>query len=790
MLNIKKYIKCFSLPSINFSNMNKFSQYRFLFIFSFLLATSFFLPYIIQDGGSFLFYGDYTVQQIPFYQEAHRAILHGDIFWNWNTDLGANFIGSYSFYLLGSPFFWLTLPFPNYLMVAILPWLLVLKFTLASVFCFAFIKRYVKNINFAFIGAVLYAFSGFSIYNIFFNHFHEMIVLFPLLLYALDELLENNRRGIFAVAVLLNALCNYYFFIAEVIFILIYFFVRILNGSWKKLDAKLMIALYFEAIIGVVCACVIIFPTYLSIIQIPRTGNKLSGWDMLFYGENHTYGNILAAFFLPPELPAKPMFFSNIGAKWSSMAAWLPLFSMTGAIAWLFRRKKDWVNRLILVLMFFLAVPILNSSFQLFSNNFYTRWLYMFVLIIALATALALDNCKEKELSRSFYWTIIATAVIAIPVGLIINPDTKKIGLIPPEYFDRYLVYLGIVVISFILTYILIKLVKRRNKKFFVYSIISLFIVISITANVFMLYGRSYGYEPTEFNRENINARDKIDLPNLDNVRSDVLDGMDNQAMFWQIPNIQAFHSIVPGSVTEFYESVGVERGVASRPEPSHIWLRSLLSVKYLFDPKNQEDIYTYGWKKLDKQNDFTIWENENYIPFGFIYSQYTTKEQFDIVEKSSHEKLLLNAILLNETQVNKYKDYLTKINDNGIGYFSDEDMSNACKDRNLNTVSNFKRDNFGFEGDIALENPNLVFFSIPFEQGWSATVNGNKVDVEKVNSGLMAVFCQAGQNKIRFNYMTPGLKEGLIVSIAGVLILILYIIFNVRKRKKAENIK
>lgn len=785
MLDINKIVKSFSLPNIDLATMSKHSKYRFLFIFSFLLATSFFLPYIIQDGGTFLFYGDYTVQQIPFYQEAHRAILHGDIFWNWNTDLGANFIGSYSFYLLGSPFFWLTLPFPDFLMASVLPWLLVLKFSLASVFCFAFIKRYVKNVNYAFIGAVLYAFSGFSIYNIFFNHFHEMIVLFPLLLYAFDALLEDKRKGVFAVAVLLNALCNYYFFIAEVVFLIIYFFVRVFSGSWKKLDGKLLLTLYFEAILGVVCACVLIFPSYLSVIQIPRTSSKLSGWNLLFYNENHIYGNILAAFFLPPELPAKPMFFSNIGAKWSSIAAWLPLFSMTGAITWLRRRKKDWINRLILILMFFLLIPALNSSFQLFSDSFYTRWLYMLVLIIALATALALDKCKEKELMQSFYWTIFATAAIAIPVGIIINPDTKKIGLIPSEFFDRYLVYLGIVIISFILAFVLLKLIKREHPKFFMYTIISLFIVISITANVYMLYGRSYGYDAKKFNSENINARGKIDLPNLDNVRSDVLDGMDNQAMFWQIPNIQAFHSIVPGSITEFYESLGVGRGVGSRPEPSHIWLRSFLSVKYLFDPNNKEDINIYGWKRLDKQNNFTIWENENYIPFGFIYSQYATKDQFDVTDKSSREKLLLNAILLDDLQITKYKDYLTKIDDDKINYFSDEEMKIVCEERNKNTVSDFKRDNFGFEGNISLEKPNLVFFSVPYEDGWSATVNGEKAKIEKVNSGLMAVFCKEGGNKIRFNYMTPGLKVGLLISIAGILILIGYIILANRKRKE-----
>ena len=75
-----------------------------------VMAAALFLPFMIMDKGYFIYYGDFNVQQIPFYQLAHDCVRSGDIFWNWNTDLGANFIGSYPFYLLGSPFFWLTLP--------------------------------------------------------------------------------------------------------------------------------------------------------------------------------------------------------------------------------------------------------------------------------------------------------------------------------------------------------------------------------------------------------------------------------------------------------------------------------------------------------------------------------------------------------------------------------------------------------------------------------------------------------------------------------------------------------
>ena len=91
------------------------------FLIALAMAVVVFAPFVIMDHGYFLFYGDFNVQQIPFYQMCHDAVRSGNIFWNWTTDLGVNFIGSYSFYLLGSPFFWLTIPFPSHIVPYLFP---------------------------------------------------------------------------------------------------------------------------------------------------------------------------------------------------------------------------------------------------------------------------------------------------------------------------------------------------------------------------------------------------------------------------------------------------------------------------------------------------------------------------------------------------------------------------------------------------------------------------------------------------------------------------------------------
>ena len=156
------------------------------FLLALLTAAAFFVPFIIKDSGYFLFYGDFNVQQIPFYKHCHEMLRSGNIGWDFGTDLGVNFIGSYSFYTIGSPFFWLTLPFPTDFVPYLIGPLLILKFACSALTGYLFINRFTRTPEAARIGGLLYAFSGFAVYNIFFNHFHEAIVFFPLLLLSVE----------------------------------------------------------------------------------------------------------------------------------------------------------------------------------------------------------------------------------------------------------------------------------------------------------------------------------------------------------------------------------------------------------------------------------------------------------------------------------------------------------------------------------------------------------------------------------------------------------------------------
>lgn len=779
------------MKSLFFNNTNNMSilkkvktnYYLKLTLCSFIISLTIFLPFIIKDKGYFIYYGDFNVQEIPFYKLAHDAVKSGKIFWDFNTDLGANFIGSYSFYMLGSPFFWITLPFPNSFVPYLMGPLLILKFICASLTSFLYLKRYVRNKDTAILGALLYTFSGFSIYNIFFNHFHEAIVSFPLLLYACDEFMYKKRRCIFAISVSISCLMNYYFFAGQAVFVVIYWCVRFFSKSWR-INLKQFLYLMFETIIGVAMSSILLIPSFLSVLQNPRINNFPNGFSALLYSYEQRYLHIITSLFFPPDIPARPNFTPGSEAKWASVAAWLPFFGMSGVIAYLKNKPKTWLRRMICILFFMAMVPILNSAFQFFNAAFYTRWFYMLTLMMSLATIKSLQDTKVN-LKNGTLWSLGITIVLAISIGLM--PNNGKSGLM--TYPDRFWTYVVISTLGLVTLISLIIISKNNKTKIIVPSIILTSSFAVATSIYIITLGKSCSYDVHNFIIPHcINQTESFSLQDLDSSRVDIYNGFDNQAMFFKMKTIQAFHSIVPGSIMDFYPTVGVTRDVGSRPETRYYGLRSLTSCKYLLSYKDFDKTFNAtimpGWNYFGNQNNFDIWENKYYIPFGFTYDSYMSKEDYKVIDQSNRHLALLKSIVLEDESISRNADILSKsIVDQFI--FTREEYYKDCTDRNLLTCTDFKIDRFGFSAKINVpdEKERLVFFSVPYEPGFSAKVNDVDVTIEKANIGFMAVRVPAGQiSNIRFNYMTPGLIPGIFITFSSTIIYLGYTFFVIKR--------
>ena len=765
-----------------------------------LTAAIFFLPFYILDGGFFHYAGDFNSQQISFYRYMNGFVKGAGYpdstfagaprnTFSWATDLGSGVMNAYSFYLYGSPFFWLSVLLPQSWLPYMMVPLLVLKFGVAGGGAYLYLRRYVKNANYAVLGACLYALSGFAVYNVFFNHFVDVVALFPYLLWALDEAMYNKRHGLFAFWVAVNLLNNYFFFAGQVVFLAIYFVCKLTTGDYR-LTVKRFVQLAFESLLGVAMGCLLLVPAVLSLLQNPRTIDLSSGWGFLTYGKVQQYLAILLSWILPPDSPYLTSVWSEGVIKWTSMTAYLPLCSLAGAIAYWRSRKADSKKRIVAVCAVCALVPVLNSAFYALNSSYYARWYYMPTLILAAMTVNALED-PDIDLdapARGIGWIMLATLVFAVVPVRDDTTETWSFGVLknPGQFFA----VLGFGLLGLMLYRVLCS--KWRQDSRFAQRMTAAVLVFACAFTMVHIGIGKFGQWHTDSDlvEQDTNALLlKNDLPEGD-YRIDTYKIHDNIGMWLDKSCLQYFGSTAAPSILSFYPGLGVKRDVRSEPEITNYALRGLLSVEYLITTPEKresfEDEADEGWTYLADVDGYTLYHNDNYVPMGFTYDYYVTEATYQTSIKTLRSNLLMRALVLEDEDVKAYGQYLAELPDAMLDDLHYDSYTQDCADRRAHSCSVFQMNNAGFHAEITLDKPNLVFFSVPYDDGFTAYVNGEKTDILQVDEGLMAVLCPAGASSIDFVYQAAGLSASRVVTAVAIPVWVVYVACFVRRKRRS----
>ena len=764
-----------------------------------LTAAIFFLPFYILDGGFFHYAGDFNSQQISFYRYMNGFVKGAGYpdstfagaphnTFSWATDLGSGVMNAYSFYLYGSPFFWLSVLLPQSWLPYMMVPLLVLKFGVAGGGAYLYLRRYVKNANYAVLGACLYALSGFAVYNVFFNHFVDVVALFPYLLWALDEAIYEDRHGLFAFWVAVNLLNNYFFFVGQVIFLCIYFVCK-LTAKDFRLTGRKFGHLLWESVLGVAMGCLLLFPAVLSLLQNPRTIDLSSGWGFLTYAKVQQYLAILLSWILPPDSPYLTSVWSEGVIKWTSMTAYLPLCSLAGAMAYWRSRKADSKKRIVAVCAVCALVPVLNSAFYALNSSYYARWYYMPTLILAAMTVNALED-PDVDLdapARGIGWIMLATLVFAVVPVRDDTTETWSFGVLKNP--EQFFVVLGFGLLGLMLYRVLCS--KWRQDSRFAQRMTAAVLVFACAFTMVHIGIGKFGQWHTDSDlvEQDTNALLlKNDLPEGD-YRIDTYKIHDNIGMWLDKSCLQYFGSTAAPSILSFYPGLGVKRDVRSEPEITNYALRGLLSVEYLITTPEQresfEDEADAGWTYLADVDGYTLYHNDNYVPMGFTYDYYVTEATYETSIKTLRSNLLMRALVLTDEDVAQYGRYLTELSEDMLNDLHYDSYTQDCADRRAHSCSVFQMNNAGFHAEITLDKANLVFFSVPYDDGFTAYVNGEKTDILQVDEGLMAVLCPAGASSIDFVYQAAGLSASRVVTAVAIPVWVVYVACFVRRKRR-----
>ena len=119
---------------------------------------------------------------------------------------------------------------------------------------------------------------------------------------------------------------------------------------------------------------------------------------------------------------------------------------------------------------------------------------------------------------------------------------------------------------------------------------------------------------------------------------------------------------------------------------------------------------------------------------------------------------------------------YNHEVNTRFLDYVKDNQM----------TVSR-KSDNY-LEGTVVLEDDQILFTTIPYNDGWHVYENGKEIKKQKIANAFIGLDLGTGEHKLTFKYVQPGFYVGIIVSLISILLIMFYEILGNKKIKIADS--
>ncbi len=729
-----------------------------------------FVPFLIQNGGFFHVWSDFNWQQIPFGIALHNALdgmNPGG--WTWSYDLGMSTIQAFSFYGMGSPFYWISLLFPADWYPYLVGWIYILKYTVAGVAAYSYIRRFTKRDASAVAGALMYAFSGFQAANLMYYHFHDVVALFPLLLTGTEKVLEDPRdRGMLIFAVFINALNNYYFLVMEAVFTGLYFVFRSFGRRDRDLrrTGRDLLNCLLCAGWGAAMAAVLLLPSLLYILRSPRADRATSSAD-LFWDFRWLLFTIRGQLLPGDTMVHQSAFYSE---EYGSVAAWLPMAGMGLSLVYVLKHRwknTDWLSGMILLLLLVSVSPALSSGFILFLEVTY-RWWFMPVLLAALASAKVLDAEEEYPVKKGLaaYFLIVLAFCGTVCVLNAIRQDS---GLI--RNTGRFLAFSGISLAG-ILLLLLLGRVRKLNSR-----ILTFLVCLFAAGTTFLTMNCYYHYTGDGTEQRNLEIGMKLEMNNPQ-YRYDVVN---NQI---ELPGggsgLTIFSSTLSQGVREFDSLFGYYSKNHTMDKSLVPGLTELFGAAY--NIRGVDESVTPVQSFQAGGGSWTVREKDA-CPIGFAVDHYILREKLLEIDEKDRGVALLYAAVIDPEEEELLSGLCTALPAESILF--GENLSAIVAKNRENAVRDFSRDNRGFRCVSEYAAPEYVYFSVPYDRGWTARIDGEKREILP-SGGMMLLQVPEGFHEIDFTYITPGYTAGKYISLSATAAYVIFcLIRRIRKRDR-----
>ncbi len=771
-----------------------------LIVLTFWRYLSFEYLYLFRDIGT----DSVTIFYPNFLFSSYHLRTEGIPLWSFCKGLGQ---GVYSSEIFVNPFKWILYALGNDKLAYGIAYVEALKILVIGVLYFVY-ARIVGFTRFTcLIGCLFMAFSGYAILGSAWYGHSKFVLDGLVVLLAFELLFKKNKWWLFPLSILLLIGTRLYF---VSVFLLIYSLFRFIDSKgWRP---KALVEFYLKmgilGFIGIVLTAPFLGSTIYKFLYSPRVAGDVSYVDKL---SNRSIFSLEAP--LHYVTVVMRFFSNNLLGGGSDYHGWknyleapefycglLTLLLIPQLFTLLNQRRKIVYACFLAFWAWIILFPYFRYAFYLFVGDYYKNALSLFIPFSLLFVGMMGLNLIHRG-GKVHVKVLFAT--LAILLLLLHFPYDVAKGIINTK--------LQLVITLLLITHtaILYLWQSRKSYRYRLQWILLLTVCFEVVYLSSVTMNDRIAFSVKEFNKRtlyNDYTKDAIDyIKSIDDgfyridktyscftkneaSANNIVIGSPNDSKALNYYGTSSYDSHNHRYYVRFLqESELIEKGdeIASRwivGLVAHPLLESLVGVKYLLTkPESDDFVDRFVFEEIHEIEGIKIYQNKYSLPMGVAYDRFVPFSEFQKLENKTQKELtFLQAVVLEDEDIAKFSALKQK---------SLEDINQAYEVNLLidelrsSSLQMSYHNNNRIEGAVNLLQPKMMFFSIPYDIGWSAKVNGQTANLELVNTGFMGLMLPSGNHTIELSYIPPYFYEGWIVFFFGV-ILYLYLVWRTYGRK------
>lgn len=222
----------------------------------------------------------------------------------------------------------------------------------------------------------------------------------------------------------------------------------------------------------------------------------------------------------------------------------------------------------------------------------------------------------------------------------------------------------------------------------------------------------------------------------------------------------------------------------------SRVILEALNGVKYMFTKQvlNTDAGIPPFYDSLTIFGDVRVLQNKFAMPLGFAYNNIMSLSDFQKMGITQRDFMSLKAAVVADSNLNEVSKLpkLSLTDTLQPEAFSLDILRNRTDSMKMESfvISSFKPTEI--KGNIALQHPAVVYFSIPYDQNWTVT-DGQQRELHKLIlfDGMIGLYLEPGKHDLNFRFESSNLALGKKVMIAGVALMALLVFISMKYKTR-----